>query len=41
MLKLGRDDALVDKLGALAANVVEEALKCGRAQGLAALSGPA
>ena len=29
MLKLGTDDALVDKLGALAANVVEEALASG------------
>lgn len=29
MLKLGPDDALVDKLGALAANAVEEALKSG------------
>lgn len=31
MLKLGADDALVDKLGALAANVVEEALASGLA----------
>jgi len=31
MLKLGTDDALVDKLGALAANVVEEALASGLA----------
>jgi len=31
MLKLGTDDALVDKLGALAAHVVEEALASGLA----------
>ena len=31
MLKLGTDDALIDKLGALAANVVEEALASGLA----------
>ena len=29
MLKLGTDDALIEKLGALAANVVEEALASG------------
>jgi hypothetical protein len=29
MLKLGTDDALIDKLGALAAQVVEEALASG------------